>query len=363
MSERPPEPRLSRGEIPDLPSVTVLMPAYNAGKFVAEAIRSILRQTLQSFELLIVDDCSTDDSVRTIESFHDPRIRLLRNKQNEGITASLNRGIAEAEHELIARVDADDVCHPQRLEKQAAYMREHPHCAMVSSWVRLVDEEGRYIRTEGTRNKYLYYNLFFECCIYHPTVMLRKGPLEEAGNYRWRYAEDFELFRRLSRQFEIGGIDEPLLDYRMHSANTNTARYRKEYDDFSLELLRTNMRDCLGESAEVPLAYLECYRYRYDPLLEQPGLNEVHRCLDLLDQISTAISTIPNPNRHPEDIEYMRRVKKNFIVRGLSRRLPLRERAALFWKYQRRHLVYLGWNRLRKKTAPMAISISTGSSR
>lgn len=329
------------GSIPPLPFVTVLMPVYNGGKFLEAAIESILGQTFQSFELLIIDDCSTDHSISVIESFRDPRIRLVKNERNEGITPCLNKGIALAKYELIARMDADDVCHPWRLEKQSAYMQAHPCCGMLSSWVRIIDEEGRYIRTEGTDSKYLYYNLFFECCIYHPTVMFRKKMLQEIGGYQSDYAEDFDLFWRMGRHFKISGMNEPLLDYRIHPANTNTVARKEEYEKAGVAILRRNLRFCVNDDAEIPLSWLDGYRYRFTGLKEKRDLSEIQDCISLLDRISLAIMTISGPNNKAEDIRYMWQFKKKYILKALSASLPLSLKLRMLCRYDKKEGVFL----------------------
>ena len=107
---------------PDIPAVTVLLPVYNAAAFVGEAIRSVLAQTYRDFELLVIDDASTDDSEQVVRQFKDARIRYLVNESNLGITGTLNRGLSEARGDYIARMDADDICHPQRLARQAGFL-------------------------------------------------------------------------------------------------------------------------------------------------------------------------------------------------------------------------------------------------
>ena len=128
------------------PRVTVLMPVYNAQRFLREAINSILGQSFKPFEFLIIDDGSSDRSVEIVESFGDPRIRFVKNPRNMGITATLNKGIALASCELIARMDADDVCHPQRLQKQFAYMKRNPRTGLLSTWASVVSEDHRFLR-------------------------------------------------------------------------------------------------------------------------------------------------------------------------------------------------------------------------
>ena len=128
------------------PRVTVLMPVYNAERFLREAIDSILGQSFKHFEFLIIDDGSTDASADIIASYRDSRIRFVRNRTNLGITPTLNKGIALASCELIARMDADDISHPQRLQKQFGYMKRNPECALLSSWARVISEDGKFIR-------------------------------------------------------------------------------------------------------------------------------------------------------------------------------------------------------------------------
>src|SRR5690242_1454586 len=111
--------------------LTVLMPVYNAERFLREAIDSILAQSLQQFEFLIIDDGSTDSSVDIIRSYTDSRIRFIQNERNLGISATLNKGIELSKTELIARMDADDISYPTRLEKQYQYFLTHPDCALL----------------------------------------------------------------------------------------------------------------------------------------------------------------------------------------------------------------------------------------
>ena len=115
------------------PSITVLMPVYNAERFLAEAIESVLQQTFTQFEFLIIDDGSTDSSPEIVRSYSDPRIRFLQNEQNLGITATLNKGIELAQADLIARMDADDICYPDRLQKQMEFVAAHPDGALFTN--------------------------------------------------------------------------------------------------------------------------------------------------------------------------------------------------------------------------------------
>src|SRR5207237_10277673 len=128
------------------PRVSVLLPVWNGEAFLEQAMESILRQTLSSFELIVIDDGSTDRSAAIAEEFasRDPRMRVLR-RPHEGLSAALNAGIAAARGEYVARMDADDISAPDRLRKQVAYLDAHPACVAVGAWSDVVDEAGRQI--------------------------------------------------------------------------------------------------------------------------------------------------------------------------------------------------------------------------
>ncbi len=303
--------------------VTVLLPVYNAAAYVKEAVESILAQTYRDFELLIVEDASTDDSLKIIQAITDDRIRIVRNPENLGITPSLNKGIRLARYALIARMDADDISHPWRLEKQVAYLQKHPDCAMLATWVRLIDHTGTYLRTEGINREFLYYTLNFECCIMHSTVMFRKTYLEAVGGYQKAYSEDFDLFWRISRRYKISAIDEPLVFYRLHDQNTNTVSRKTEYEIANIENLVRNIRCYTDGETPVPMEYLECYRNNFTRILAEGNLKKINSCLDLLDRISANMLVTENPNREADAIRYIWAFKKKYILTSLSLQLPV----------------------------------------
>ncbi|MDB5017639.1 MAG: hypothetical protein JWQ84_2471, partial [Mucilaginibacter sp.] len=128
------------------PKITVLMPAYNAGKYIREAVASVLEQSFTDFELLIINDGSTDDTVKIIRSFNDSRIVLL-NQENKGIAQALNRGLANAHAPYIARFDADDICLPNRLKTQYDFITAYPEYSVIGSAAEYMDADGHYIFT------------------------------------------------------------------------------------------------------------------------------------------------------------------------------------------------------------------------
>lgn len=304
------------------PRLTVLMPVYNAEKFLAEAIDSVLKQSFNDFEFLILDDSSSDRSISIIESYTDPRIRFYRNEQNLGISATLNKGISLATSPLIARMDADDICYPERLQKQWEYLQANPHCALVSSWVRVIAENGDFVRQDDFKSPYYYYNLTFECWIYHPTIVFRKEAVQQIGGYTVPYSEDFELFWQLSRKFKIYNLPEVLLDYRVTSQSLHQVQKKSEYNIAQHQQVLRNLQYYAGESLQVSEACIECLRHNFIPLLKQANVHDILSCLKILDAITKKILETPNPNRDPGAIAEAAHYKHLFIITFYIRHLP-----------------------------------------
>lgn len=309
--------------------MTILMPVYNGERFLREAIDSILAQSFRPFEFLIIDDGSTDRSAEIIELYRDPRIRFVRNPENLGITPTLNRGIEMASCDLIARMDADDISHPQRLQKQFAYMKRNPECALVSTWARVISEDNKFIRLERYRSNFYYYNLTFECWMYHPTIMFRKHAVEQIGMYAMPYSEDYDLFWRMSIQFKIANIGEPLVDYRISSASLNTVLKKTEYEIANEQNVRRNIRYYMGSDYVVPHASLECLRHNFQPLLRDYSMQTVMQSLEILEEITDRILQKENVNRDVRSIRRARYFKRKFIVTEIAKALPIMQSVEL----------------------------------
>ena len=230
---------------PNSPRVTVLMPAYNAAAFLPAAVESILQQSFTDFEFLIIDDGSTDESVAVIETFRDKRIRLVRNDINLGLTASLNRGLELARGAYVARMDADDISLPDRLQRQVAFMDANAEVAVCGSWLEAFDGRLKILWSPPLADEEIKANLFFESVIYHPTVMMRQPafsdlPIRYDGDYP--HAEDYELWCRLSRFRRFANIGAVLLQYRLHEQSVG----RREADTQSVSAGMVRRR-VLGE--------------------------------------------------------------------------------------------------------------------
>ncbi len=201
------------------PLVTVLMPVYNASSYLAEAIESILEQTYRDFEFLIINDGSTDNSLEIINSYKDERIRLINNEQNIKLIATLNNGIELAKGKYIARMDADDISLPERLEKQIQFMEGHPEVGLCGSYVRTIGLENNYDVHFASSHDEIKFNLFFDTHFPHPAAMLRKSILIE-NELRFEkefiHAEDYELWNRMAQVTQLAIIPEILVHKRVH---------------------------------------------------------------------------------------------------------------------------------------------------
>jgi glycosyltransferase involved in cell wall biosynthesis len=314
--------------------ITVLMPVYNAEKFLSEAIDSILSQTYRNFDFLIIDDGSTDRSAEIVRSYNDPRIRFIQNEKNLGISATLNKGIDLARTDLIARMDADDISYPKRLQKQYEYMLVHPECALLSTWCKVVTEDKKFIRLERYRTKFYYYNLTFECWMYHPTIMFRKAMIEQVGKYSMPYSEDYDLFWKTSVEFRISNLMEPLLDYRLSPSSLNTVLRKQEYDVANEQNVLRNIRFYMGENFRISKTHLEILRHNFQPILSTYSIESVFECLDILDAITERIMAKDNPNWDPEAIKGARYFKRQFIITEIAKRLPGSQAFELLLKTQ-----------------------------
>lgn len=203
---------------PLFPKVSVLMPVYNAAPYLAEAIQSVLQQTFTDFEFLILDDGSTDESVAVIQKFHDSRIRLIYNGINQGLVATLNKGLGLAQGGYVARMDADDVCLPERMALQVAFMEAHREIGICGTWVEVIGESSGQILRYPTDPGALMCAHLFGPALAHPTVMIRRGLLNESKLWydpAYKHAEDFELWVRASECTSLANIGKVLLRYRL----------------------------------------------------------------------------------------------------------------------------------------------------
>jgi glycosyltransferase involved in cell wall biosynthesis len=216
------------------PPITVLLAVFNGETYLRAAVESVLSQTFTQFEFLIIDDGSKDNTLNILREYNrrDGRIRLI-SRPNKGLTNTLNEGIALATGEYLARMDADDICMPRRLERQLAYMQQHPDCVLVGSRVELMDPEGLPIREmcfEQTHEEIDNAHLNRGWPVVHPAAMIRMTALKQVGGYRDEFntLEDLDLFLRLAEVGKLANLPDVLLHYRQHFASVTHSKEEKQ---------------------------------------------------------------------------------------------------------------------------------------
>ena len=216
-----------------LKKVSIIMPAYNAEKYIGEAIESILSQTYTDYEFIIINDGSTDKTEKIIRSYDDSRIVYLENEKNSGIVVTLNKGLDYATGEYIARMDADDISINNRLEKQVAYMKKNKKVGLLGTGIRVFGTEiQQYDRVFTTDSKQLKAELIFNSCVAHPTVMIRREILEQNHlryNEEFAGAEDYCLWWEIAKVSSIATLKDILLNYRIHSSQITKQKDMQYY--------------------------------------------------------------------------------------------------------------------------------------
>lgn len=207
------------------PIVSVVMAVYNGERFLRQAVDSILGQTFTDFELIVVDDGSKDATPAILDEYEDGRIVRLRNQTNIGQTPSLNIGIEAAKGQFIARHDADDVSHPERFARQAAFLQEHTAVGLLGTSYRLVDDQGKLLEIEHPPpdNAGLQARLTTGNCLCHGSVMMRRDSLQAAGLYRpaFRVTQDYDLWLRLAEVTQLANLEQPLYDFRFDGGSVS----------------------------------------------------------------------------------------------------------------------------------------------
>lgn len=288
---------------PTLPRVSIIVPVYDVAPYLRAAIDSILSQTFADYELLLINDGSTDGSAEILEEYRrrDTRIVTLH-KENEGVARTLNRGLAMARGEYIRRFDADDTCLPTALENQVVFLDSHPEIAMVSTQQAFQTTRGKIARNHRTPNSRYFDNQPYRIVepreiydlvpIVHGTVLLRRKVLDQIGYYRPEFltSEDQDLWFRISERYKIAIMNECTYFLRLHSGSA-TARHRQTirfYLDLTLKFHEERLKtgsDPLqrGEPMPSPPAYLNEVVTRStifsDGWTVHPHLNFMYRLL------------------------------------------------------------------------------------
>jgi glycosyltransferase involved in cell wall biosynthesis len=232
------------------PVITVMLPVRNGEPYLTEALESLLRQTYKRFRLLVVDDGSNDASSEIVASYQDSRITLLRQRET-GVVESLNRMMAMADSEFIARQDADDISHPKRFERQLTFLCKNPQVGLLGTWADEIDSLGH---IKGSMTNHQHHEDIVRCLpeynqFVHGSVMMRRSACQNAGWYSpyFRHGEDYEYWFRLTKVTRAANLSQRLYFYRTHtdqirSTQTEKQRCIREFiKRFSMDLASTVM--------------------------------------------------------------------------------------------------------------------------
>lgn len=210
------------------PKVTVLMSVYNTEKYVGPAVESVLNQTFTDFEFLIFEDCSTDSSLKILENYasEDSRIVLIKNKVNKGLTANLHEGMNIAKGEFLARMDADDICLPDRFERQIKFLDKNTTISMVGSAVIFFDDNNyEFVAYQPLKHDEIKVELLLGYTMLHPSVMMKLGDFRKHSlNYdiSFRYSQDHDLWVRAIEKLKFANLPDPLTKMREHGNKIST---------------------------------------------------------------------------------------------------------------------------------------------
>ena len=284
------------------PRVTVLMAVYNGEVYLRQAIDSILAQTYQDFEFLIINDGSTDNTASILGSYNDQRIRVVNNDENIGLTRSLNKGLGLACAELIARQDADDISHPSRLEKQIEFMDSHSSVVLLGTQARYINEKGR-VRTsplwwKATTPDGIKFQSMFDNPFFHTSVIFRREVIwgmEKGYDEMFLTSQDFELWSRLLKKYCVTNLKESLVDQRCHS-NAISRSYSSKNAHRVEQVFRDNLESLLEDG----------YVFNQWPqnwiAVTNPGLNESFLYCDIQQTVEKIYKSFMKNNCHAVDV-------------------------------------------------------------
>lgn len=257
------------------PLVTVFTPVYNCGEYLQETIESVLNQTFTDFEYLLVDDCSTDNSVAIIEQFSDPRIRLIKNRENKGISYNRNLGIEKSNGKYLAMLDGDDIALDTRLEKQIEFLERNPDYGILGTSVINMDSSGTPFNQDiqfGIPDEQIPSRMLFNNYIYTSSATINKNYLTDDLRFKEEFvvAEDYELWIRLIRNCKIGIIREKLIKYRIHDSSISNQKKQlmidterilieRQLNELNCELTNEELQAFIALSKEDYIPYLNKY--------------------------------------------------------------------------------------------------------
>lgn len=234
-----------------MPSVSVLIPTFNRASVLKRAVDSVLDQTFEDLECLVIDDASTDDTLKLLESYRDPRLKVLSHDKNAGVSKARNTGFKSSHGQWIALLDSDDEWLPERLEKQLALAQERPELPLIHGeelWVR----RGKRVNPKKIHQKSggRIFNRCLHLCLISPSATLMKRSLyEELGGFRIDYpvCEDYEMWLRVTARHEVGFIEEPIITKYGGHEDQLSAKYK------AMDYWRVKAMDEIFKNKSYPL--------------------------------------------------------------------------------------------------------------
>lgn len=265
--------------------ISIALPAYNAGKYIAECLDSLLAQTYGDFEIILVDDGSTDDTAQVVAGYDDPRVHYYKNEENMGIVRTLNKAYGLCRGQYIARMDADDIAHRQRLEKQLELMESDPELGIVACWFQHFGDLDSVVRVSVEPNE-IQCRLLTSLQLMHSGWLMRRELVDGGLLYReeYRYAEDWDFLVRASRMTKLGNVPQVLMLYRIYG-DQSSAVFNGPQKAAADRVARDQL-EYLG--LELTQAQFELYRKAFgcrEVLLE---VSEMEQLLEILHSLERA---------------------------------------------------------------------------
>ena len=216
------------------PLLSVVLPVFNGQEYLTEALQSVLNQSFDNFELLVIDDGSSDSSREVVKQFKDTRIKLIENSSNIGLVPTLNKALSLCQGDLIARMDQDDICDLDRFAKQVTFLQTNPQIDLVGSAITFFGAISKpYVFTFPLEHEAIRVALLFYCPLAHPALMFRRSLVQE-GNWCYsddfRHAEDYHFWSRLLLHRRAANLNDCLLNYRLHQKQYSSALSNKQYE-------------------------------------------------------------------------------------------------------------------------------------
>lgn len=297
--------------------VSVILPVYNGEKYLRASIESILNQSFKEFELIVINDGSTDNTLEVINQFKGHTQVVIINQENQGLANSLNTGISKASGQLIARQDHDDISLMNRLEKQVEFLKTHQSISIVGTWAQIIEENtlsNRILKHPISDNE-IKTLLLFNSPFVHPSVMFKKYSFDQVGGYtttpELQPPEDYELWSRFATEFKCANLNEVLIQYRELSSSMS----RDNGLNFTSKMIKSSLKymQCLKPRHDI--TYLELtHLYHGLPSQNKQGLKwkDIEKCFNGLCQILKSEKT-------PIAKELLAQINKNYNRRKFGK--------------------------------------------